>query len=321
MENAPKSPRRKYERSKNPAQMVIRERDRQLLRFLNPHYRFKYLTTSAIAQLLGVRTDGGFDWLQRRLFQLFDAGYLDRLDKKTFGHNAHCKDFVYSRTDKAARLLGELNNASHRSNSYPHEFLVDIGFSMPLNIAAEERGWRLYNAGDLMRGQSFSVNTKKGIQHLGFPDATRYNSDPFGLTHKDRTIRLDCTPYLLDTGADLLFFPGIEADRTNESLENINPKDPKRTTLGVHIDDIFTLKESGYLQKHYGFTSFFVPIITTNETRMHNAMAYTQKHHGESKQLLFKTLPDLAYEDLSPDMTSKYFLSPWKRVGHPDLVL
>jgi len=120
---------------------------------------------------------------------------------------------------------------------------------------------------------------------------------------------------MLDTGNDLYFFPGIEIDRSTESVRNIDPKDPYRSTLTDHLDDVLHFHRANYFKEKYGFTSFFVPVICVNETRMLNAMNFVRTRRPEGcKFLKFKYLPDLVDEQHLPKPSGENFLSPWKQV-------
>jgi hypothetical protein len=318
MEQETKSKRRRHERIKESPRVVLNERDKAIFSLLNPRFRFKYLTTSAIAFFVQADNPWKLDVLKRRLRQLYDTGYLDRPEKQRHSPNSNYKDLVYERTDKAARLVDGYPGASHRSQSYPHEFLTDLGFYAPLHVAAKERGWTLTDAEALLNGAAFKVHTKEGIKSVGFPSKLRESDDPFLIDERGMRMRLDGTPILIDRGHDLTFIPGIEVDRSTEPLQS--KKELRHTTLTKHIDDIMKFREHKLCQRHYGFTSFFVPIICVNETHTKNAMAYLQEKHGPSKQVLFKTVPDLAYAESSPKISSEVILSPWKRVGHDDFL-
>jgi hypothetical protein len=305
--------KRRHERASTPQSIVINERDKAIFRLLNARYRFKYLTTSAIAEFVGATDPYKLDPLKRRLRQHYDAGYLDRPYQQRRTENANYKDLVYERTDKAAREVGGVVPA-HRSNSFPHELLADLGFGVPLFMAVKQRGWKGYDAEDLLRGAMFKVNTNQGIKWLGFPPDTLPSSDPFLVKFSGVEMRMDWPPFMLETNDTLYFFPGIEVDRSNESLVNVDPKDPERTTLTQHLDDIIQFHDQQMHVKHYGFTSFFAPIICINESRMVNAMNHVRTKRGATKFMLFKTLPDIAYQMHLPKPSSEWFLSPWKRV-------
>ena len=309
-----KSRRRKYTREKQTTGVVLQERDRELFELLDPQYAFKFLTTSWIAYLFGIYDDEyAYDGLQRRLAKLFHAGYLDRPERQRYSPNTNYKDFVYERTDKAARLLGSAPGAGHRSNSYPHEILADLGYQAPLHAAAKAKGWTLIHAKTLMSGASFTVRTKDGVRSLGFPDSTRQSRTPFWGD-------MDMPPHLIDRGDDLIFIPGIQVDRSTESLRNINPKDPKRTTLTKHLDEIISFHQCKLFQSYYGFSSAIYPVITIDEPHELNARNYIQDRIGKCGYIVFKTIPDIAYLDHFPAPSAEIITTPWRRAGMADFI-
>ena len=118
------------------------------------------------------------------LRNLFDAGYLDRPKQQKYSPNSNYKHLVYTRTEKAARAVDASASSkqalAHRSNSYPHELMVDLGFYAPLwYAAAHDPTLRLYTAHNLISGITFEIRTAQGIQRIAIPNPTRDNPDPF----------------------------------------------------------------------------------------------------------------------------------------------
>ena len=281
---------------------------------------FKYLTSTWIHAFEG----GNADATLRKLRRLYDAGYLDRPQQQRYSQNANYKHIVYERTEKAAleakALLPTRRQSAHRSNSYPHELIVDLGFYAPMHLASKLDGTlHVHMAKRLMDGDCFMIETKHGPRRLGFPESTRESDDPFNVPMGgDRAIRFDGTPFLLERNGSFIFVPGIEVDRRTEGLTTRAPKDPTRTTLARHLDDIMEFFESKKHRSYYGFSMMMVPIITTNESHTESAMAYVEKKLGKCQYMLFDTLPDLALEPHFPKPSADLFLRPKRRVGYKE---
>jgi hypothetical protein len=321
-------PRRRRDIRTEKAKAVLTERHRDLFRLLDPTFDFKYLTSKWAHEFIG----GNEHAFKVMLRNLFDAGYLDRPRQQAYSPNSNSKHLVYERTDKAVRALGEGFNRhalSHRSNSYPHEFLVDLGFYAPMRYAVKhDPALELYGPRSLLSGYTVNVQRRSrsgritGAMSMQFPLSTREDDDPFLITLQGgETMRFDGTPFVLerklsDGSTSVIFVPGIEVDRKTEGLRSVNPKNPARTTLTRHIVQIAQFFRERAFMRHYGFHMMMVPIITTNETHTRNAMAFVEQEIGPCKYLLFKTLPDLALEPHFPKPSADFFATPWMRVGH-----
>jgi hypothetical protein len=179
--------------------------------------------------------------------------------------------------------------------------------------AAQEKNWTIHSAADLMAGKTFTIRTKTGTEMLGFPDATRAHPHPF-------IGNMDMTPHVIEPADNIIFIPGIQTDRSTESLRNINPKDPHRTTLTKHIDEIISFHKSKLFQSHYGFTSAMYPIVVIDESHAHNALNYIHERVGPCGYILVKVFPDIAFLDHFLPLTGEMFLTPWRRAGRPDFV-
>ncbi len=316
--------RRRDARSDTDRTTRVTDRQRQLFDLLDPHFHFKYLTSKWAHEFVG----GNEQAFKFTLRNLFDAGYLDRPKQQKYSPNSNYKHLVYERTEKTARAVSggapSERMLVHRSNSYAHELIVDLGFSAPLwYAAAHDPALKLYTAKDLIAGSAFDINSANGIQRIMVPKVTRENPDPFLIHLKNNdAMRFDGTPFVLERkmahgSASLIFVPGIEVDRDTEGFSSRNPKDPLRSTLSKHLLQIMDFFAERGFQRHFGFPMMMVPIITTNATRMQSAMAFVEKEIGACRYLLFKTLPDLALESHFPAPSGEFFTSPWLRVRQP----
>src|SRR5262249_27730449 len=100
--------------------------------------------------------------------------------------------------------------ALHRSNSYYHEIIVDLGYFAPLfHLVRNDPSLRLIEFAQL-------------IAHRNVPQHTREAKDPLLIQLKQDQLRFDGTPHLLirrrADGAPLpLGIPGIQVDRDTEN--------------------------------------------------------------------------------------------------------
>lgn len=329
------TPRRRRD-TRTPCEVGLRltQRQRRILGLLDPHLGFKYLTSRWLHTFVG----GNEDAFKRTLRRLFDAGYLDRPIQQRATPNANYKHIVYAQTAKAAALLDAPDLATHRSGSFAHELLVDLGVYAPLRFAvAQDQALVLFDARQLLDGAEFRLRTNS-VEHTAFariqkfgdqehfetltvPVSTRTSADPFRITLRNGdTMRFDGTPFVLqrrmpDASTSSIFVPGVEVDRGTENLGNVAAKDRFRTTLTGHLDQIIAwFRERGF-RDHYGMRMMMVPIITTSERRMQSAMKYVQDAVGPCRYLLFKTARDLVSLEHFPEPSADMFVSPWNRVG------
>lgn len=303
------------------------DNDIEKLALLEPSLNFKYLSTRWIAYFNG----GNIARVSNRLLALRVPGnqYVDLDEMQLNTPNSLNKEFVYSIYPAGLRALRDrgypMLAAHHRSHSTFHEMDVDMGFYAPLRYAADhDQSLRLTTAADLLK-------------HAHTPKQTREDMrDPFGfrLNPKDaksKKRRFDGPPFIIsrpsaDGRMHNLCVPGIEVDRN--ANEDIISDNMARTTIGSHILEIVEFKKKG-LQDHYlGFgDKMFVPIVVAHrsparaEARMQNIMTWVKNELGPIGYIGFQTMPDIPMLRGYPAPNGDIITSPWKRVGHPDLIM
>ena len=87
--------RRSRTQRTNQTRLVLTERDREIIRAL---YRFRFLTSSQLANMFFTSKSKA----DRRLRELFDYGFLDRIDRPTTGGRA---ELIYALWKEGATLL------------------------------------------------------------------------------------------------------------------------------------------------------------------------------------------------------------------------
>jgi hypothetical protein len=212
--------------------------------------------------------------------------------------------------------------ALHRSNSYYHEIIVDLGYYAPLRyLVANDQALRLIDFAQLQA-------------HQNVPRATRAARDPLLIQLKFEETRFDGTPHVIvrtrPDGVTLpLGIPGIQVDRGTKTFEQVEK----------HLLHAIEFVEGRHYQRHWGFDNCLVPFLFTKEVRKNRAMQFVRSERERCSFLLFQAIPDLGLQPHFPkpqhyDRNYKYqdgewvppetihiFTNPWQRVGHPDFYL
>ena len=145
-----------------------------------------------------------------------------------------------------------------------------------------------------MRGEQHTVNLTADAQ-------------PFGLER------------IINRERSYLFFPGIEADCGTEPLD---ASDADRSSIAKKFAAYTAIAEQGVYRSHFGFPNFFVPFVTSTNTRMLSMMRLLEKMTDGrgSKMFLFKTFPAFTSFDPPPKAGGHMLCEPWHRVGHAPLL-
>jgi len=314
------------------------------LKLLEPYHYFKYLTIPWLHHL----TELGLEYSVFRKY----LGYLRQApnhyircpEQQVASPNTPYKTLVYELAERGLNVLinrgivakrhspdqgasprkSNRNHAFalHRSNSYYHEIIVDLGYFAPLrHLVRNEPSLRLLDFPAL-------------LAHRNVPTVTCAMSDPLLIQLKSDQLRFDGTPHVIirtrDDGSRLpLGIPGIQVDRGTERFAQIE----KYLLLAIEF-----IEERHY-ERHWGFDDCVIPFLFTMEARKARAMQYVRELRGACPFLLFKTIPDIgllphfpkpehydrnhqrANDDWAPPDTIHVFTNPWSRVGYPDFYL
>ena len=106
----------------------------------------------------------------------------------------------------------------------------------------------------------------------------------------------------------------LEADKGTESIK------------AVIVQKILAYREivaAGIIDQHLGIDSLTVLFATTSEIRMTNMMDELALIARNAKSTMFAFRAETAFGDFTrtPPPSGRLFVSPWRRVGHDDLVL
>ena len=241
--------RGRIERRKQ-SRLVLTDRDREIVRTV---YRFRFLTSSQLVEMFFPSKSKA----DRRLRELFDHGYLDRIDRPTTGGKA---ELIYALWKEGAKLLcaeqgiakGDLNWKPSRNNIRPerqqHELDI-VSFHLAMDRSVRETpgvSWMFWkDRQEIVSQKSWelsNVGSSKGGKLKLIPDAF------FGLqTPKGKTV----------------FF--LEVDRGTEA-----PRVFREKLLAYQL-----AFERGLVQKMTGLKAFRVLTITVSESRQRRLIDLT----------------------------------------------
>ena len=111
-----------------------------------------------------------------------------------------------------------------------------------------------------------------------------------------------------------LFFPGIEADCGTEPIE---ASDFERSPILRKFAAYRAAVDQDLHRTHFGFPNFFVPVVTTNTTRMESMMKLLERMTAGrgSKTFLFTTFPVFNAFEKPPPAGGHMLTRRWHRVG------
>src|SRR5262249_40462824 len=234
---------RRHRSSHTPVRLIrtihpheIDERYIKVLTLLEPYLHFKYLTIPWLHYLSGIQVE--YSVFRKYLGYLREAPnrYLVCPEHQNASPNVDRKTLIYQLGERGLselisrglvakrhspnfeRLPPKSNRtfafAEHRSNSYYHEIIVDLGYFSPLHhFVRSNPNFRLLDFAQLMK-------------HPNVPRRTREAQDPLLIQLKESQLRFDGTPHLLirkhsNDPTLTIGIPGIQVDRGTESFRQV----------------------------------------------------------------------------------------------------
>jgi hypothetical protein len=322
----------------------IDERYIEVLWLLEPYCHYKYLTIPWLHYLSDVRVE--YSVFRKYLGYLRESPnkYLVCPEQQNASPNVDRKTLIYQlgepglselirrglvakrHSTNSKRPPPKSNRcfafAEHRSNSYYHEIIVDLGYFAPLHhFVRSNPNLRVLNFVQLM-------------QHRNVPLKTRDAQDPLLIQLKESPLRFDGTPHLLirkhpNEPTRTIGIPGLQVDRATESFRQVER----------HLLSAIEFIERRLYESHWGFDNCVIPFLFTSDARMQRAIEFIRQERGRCAFLLFQTVPDLGLlrhfprpEHYAPNYQCKggelvhpacirLFTNPWQRVGYPDFYL
>jgi DNA-binding Lrp family transcriptional regulator len=265
--------RPRFRRAAEPPPFRITDGDIEIVRLLARH---RFLRSTQIAKLV----ERSLDRTNDRLHRLFHAGYLDRpraqLDRFPIQGSSH---MVYALANDGARLLQRYDapprrlDFSHQNQSALRPFIehqLDImDFYVALECAARTRS----NV-TLIRPDEIVA---------AFPEATQTERNPLKLkvrmSHKGKVHDFGLIPDLLfglrfPDGSRRCFM--VEVDRGTMPIART---DIARTSFALKMRAYLAAHAAGQQQKRYGWKTFRVLTITTNQKRTESMMEALRQCH------------------------------------------
>jgi len=294
MEAPPTGYRSRY-RKPDPARGPKRfptERDIAILKRLD-------LRRFSAANWLHHFVGGSYTRFDHRMSQLFDGGYVGRMDEYLHPDTVHSRHLVYFLTDKGRRALVDdgIQPMHGSTRLYLHECLtsfvydsIEIGC---LELDLTYRGWNV-------------------LQHDERIPA-RHSERPFKIKLSNSYLNLDGSPFVISRGEQSLCIPGVEIDRNTEPLRSYVLREK-------WTDKFRALKEfirNRVYQSHFGFPNCLIPIYTTNREHMHNMIALAYDTIGRSPALLFQFTEDLPKARVFPKPNGSMLTEPYLRIDQP----
>jgi len=277
--------------------------------------RHRYLPADYIHALVG----GNYKHLIHRLNVLCRAPnlFLNRPHQQRANSHANCRPLIYELDERGARALRERGFEYRRNRapgSFAHELMV-CQIMASFELGAHERGVRLITWADILRSE-------------GLPDATRQSPKPSNIPisvilngqHTDTHVAADGEPFGIErvvNGDRRYFFcPGIEADC---GTEPVDASDFARSSIYRKIVLYLAIEMHGIHRSHFGFPNFYVPVITTTDSRARSMMEVLKRAtRGQgSKILLFKSFPAFTSFEKPRPPSGHMLTEDWQRVGYP----
>ena len=288
---------------KKPIIARLSDKDIALFKLLA---RYRYLPADYLHAFLG----GSYKVLVHRLNLLCRKPnlYVNRPEQQRQNANANYRYLTYELDDRGAVVLRERGmdvppKKYHRN--FAHELMVcQIAASLDLGIRSTKEveliPWQA-----ILASEQFPKRTRESPHPQTIPLIV--NGEPDHLT-------ADWEPFVIRSGHQFMFFPGFEADCGTEPIDSL---DRDRSSIRRKFSAYLAIMENRIYAAHFGANSFFVPIITTNESRMRSMMSLLErmKPGQNGKRFLFKHIPAFTSFGKPAPATGHMLTQPWERAG------
>jgi hypothetical protein len=233
--------------------LVLTERDQKIIQAV---WKYRFLASSQIKELFF----GSKSKADRRLRELYDHGYLDRIAIPQVQGRG---ELVYALCDKGAELLVRENGLarkdlkwSRQKNKIQPQFLQHELNLAQFRMAVEKSIYLLPNAKLLywLSGEEIKAKFQ-----------TRFSAHEYGRSNKrDSGLRPDAYFGIETDKGKLYFF--VEIDRGTESLKVIQKK----------IELYFNAYSKGLFEQSMGVKKFRVLFVVEDEKRLKTILETTQ---------------------------------------------
>jgi hypothetical protein len=271
---APPTRRPRFRRAAPPA-FRLADGDTEIMRLLARH---RFLRSTHIAALVGRSLDRTND----RLCRLFHAGYVDRPRAQLdYYPTMGSAPMVYALADQGARFLNELdgthfdNPAWSRKNRQAGRPFIEhqlevVDFYVALEIAARERSdLRLLPLDELIAAFPHETRTARN------PVSLQATISQCGFQHEFGLVPDLAFGLMFPDGSRRCFL--VEIDR---GTMPITRSDIRQTSFARKMRGYLTAHNAGEHTRRFGWRTFRVLTVTTDERRMLSMIKTAQAIHS-----------------------------------------
>ena len=239
-------------------------------------------------------------WLHRLNEDILFANHLSVEDMHRIGVEAEAlliaKGLIPAEDWVANSRIGGKSTAPSRIIRLAHDHMAS-DIALDIEIGARSSGAPFKTHIDILRSA---------------PPATLLLKKPLKIPVEFNGHRSFVEPDALFAIGDRIY--ALEADKGTESIK------------AVIVQKILAYREivaAGIIDRHLGIDNLTVLFATTSEMRMTNMMDELALIARNAKSRMFAFRAETAFGNFTrtPPPSGRLFVSPWKRVGHDDLVL
>jgi hypothetical protein len=304
--------------------VMLTPRDLEILSLLG---RYRYLRSSHFYPLIGGKSRRRF--IERLGLLYHEGGYVNRPARQWQAVNARYMPAVYE--------LGEAGEAA----------LIERGLAAetsPLLHRGRGQGMLFHHelmVSDILSSIEIGIRARPDLRFIAWPEildkaprSTQDASDPFEIpvtvTHRftNRTetwakpVKPDAVfgiEYRRDGKKTHRFF-ALEADRKNEPVYRGTLEQTSYLRKLLQYREVL---RTGAYRTHLGVPNFYVLTVTTAEPHLRSILELLAELTDGKGQgfMLFRTMPSLASLEMAPPPTPFILDTPWRRAGHPDLLI
>jgi hypothetical protein len=314
MQPAPENKRRSHLARRVPSKQ-IRITDADIRDIFEPLARHRRLTTRQLVAfgsrhpvltkarlgLLWHGTEGERShWLHRANEEMVFANHLTVEDLHGLGAEAEAllvaKGVIPAEDWVASSRIGGRSTMPSKIIRLAHDHMAS-DIALDIEIGARKAGAPFRNHLDILKEA---------------PELTRLNKKPLKIPVTLDGVRTFVEPDALFAVHGLVF--ALEADKGTESIK------------GVIVPKILAYREivaAGVIDDYLGVDNLRVLFATPSEKRLRNVMDELATIARNGKSTMFGFRCEDAFDDFlkAPIPTGRLYDAPWRRVGHPDLIL
>jgi hypothetical protein len=296
----------KLDKAGRPIVARLSEDDLLILELLG---RYRYLPSDYIAALTGRSLPA----LQARLQILYRKpnAYINRPSQQRANADANTRRLIYELDDKGTdelRSRGLLYSRKKYLRHFAHELMACM-IAASFEIGAKTSNClRIIAWQELIDSPQMPVATKQ----LASPQVISYERDG-----RIESLASDWRPFVVERNLgskSFAFVFGFEADCGTEPIDTV---DAERTSIRNKFVAYLQALEQDVPRRHFGATTFLIPIITTTRTRMISMIELLERLRPGAlgKRFLFKHVPSFTSFEKPPAATGHILLEPWERAG------